>query len=112
MQNAKGARIAFTADVSLEDRGDYWAAYIEPTGMTVYGDTKAAAIARADQAMGFFTKHYADGDHGLQKIRAYLDWHGVPSLVTYPDAPNTPKDYGIKRIQYPVSFSFETAASV
>ena len=112
MQNAKTARIAFTVNVSLEDRGDYWAAYMEPPGMTVYGDTKAAAIDRVDTAMDFFTKHYADGADGLQNIRAYLDWHDVPSLVTYPDTPNTPKDYGIKRIKYPVSFSFAATARV
>lgn len=112
MQNAKAAKIAFTADVSVEDRGDYWAAYIEPTGMTVYGDTKAAAIDRVEQAMDFFTKHYAVGDDGLQKLRAYLDWHGVPSLVTYSDAPNAPKYDGINRIKYPVSFSFAAPASV
>ena len=109
MQNARGARIAFTANVSLEDRGDYWAAYIKPSGMTVYGDTKAAAIDRADQALDFFMEDYADGDDGLQKLRAYLDWHNVPSLVTYPDKSD---DNGIRRIQYPVSFSLSTTASV
>ena len=109
MQNARSARIAFTANVSLEDRGDYWAAYIEPSGMTVYGDTKAAAIDRVDQALDFFMKNYAKGDDGLQKIRAYLDWHGVPSRVIYSDMPEDDK---VKRMQYPVGFPLEAVASV
>lgn len=111
MQNARSARIAFTVNVSLEDRGDHWAAYMEPPGMTVYGDTKAAAIDRVDQALDFFMEDYADGDDGLQKLRAYLDWHNVPSRVTYSDMPDND---GIKRIQYPypVGLSLEAAASV
>ena len=109
MQNARSARIAFTVNVSLEDRGDYWAAYIEPSGMTVYGDTKAAAIDRVDQALDFFMKNYAKGDDGLQKLRAYLDWHGVPSRVIYSDMPEDDK---VKRMQYPVGFPLEAAASV
>lgn len=109
MQNTRVARIAFTVSVSLEDRGDYWEAYIEPSGMTVYGDTKAAAIDRADQAMDFFLKNYDKGDAGLQKLRAYLDWHNVPSHVTYSDMPEDDK---VKRMQYPVGFSLEAAASV
>lgn len=109
MQNARSARIAFTVSVSLTDRGDYWAAYIEPSGMTVYGDTEAAAIDRVDQAMDFFMKNYAKGADGLQKLRAYLDWHDVQIHDVYSDMP---EDDRVKRMQYPVGFPLEAAASV
>lgn len=107
MQNARITRIDVTVNVSVEDRGDYWAAYIEPLGMTVYGDTKAAAIDRVDTAMNFFTKHYAKGD--VQKVIDYLKRHGVPSQVIYSDMV---EDDEVRRIPYPVGLSLEAAASV
>ena len=103
MLGGRTVRISFTADVSLEDRGDHWAAYIEPLGMTVYGDTEDAAKDRAYQAMNFFLNNFGSGSDGIQKVRRYLDFHGVASYVTEDDA--------VKRIQYPVSFPLEAAVS-
>ena len=99
--------LRFTATASIEDRGDYWAAYIEPTGMTVYGDTKSAAMGRVVQAMDFFKNEFATGNDGVQRFRAYLDAHGVPSLVTT----DAVQDDLATRIEYPVDFRMEVAAS-
>ena len=100
--------LSFTANVSIEDRGDYWAAYIEPLGMTVYGDTESAAMGRVVQAMDFFKNEFATGNDGVQKLRAYLDAHGVPSCVTN----DAIQDDAATRVEYPVDFRMEVAAGV
>ena len=54
MDSRKAATINFDAQVHLENRGDYWAAYIEPPGTTVYGATEAAARERVGEVLDFF----------------------------------------------------------
>ena len=103
MLGSKTVRISFTVNVQLEDRDDHWAAYIEPLGMTVYGDTENDAINRVQQAMSFFMDNFGSGSDGVQKVRRYLDSHGVASQVTEDDM--------VKRIQYPVNFPLEAAVS-
>lgn len=49
--------LIFNLDVLMEDRGDYWAAFIESTGMTVYGDTEVAARVRVFHAMDSLKKY-------------------------------------------------------
>ncbi len=44
--------ISFTLDALIYYRVDHWEAYIEPLGMTVYSDTKAAANARVFEGNG------------------------------------------------------------
>lgn len=67
------------AQVRLENRGDYWAAYIEPPGTTVYGATEAEARARVNKALDFFVASDdasgwdavdGDGDDGEPADRA------------------------------------------
>ena len=90
--------ISFSLNVLIENRGDYWEAYIEPLGMTVYGDTESAAKDRVFQAMDFLNKYFDTKDDGAQRFRAYLDAHGIPSLVTT----DAVQDDAATRVQYSV----------
>ena len=78
----QSATVSFDVQVTLKDRGDHWAAYIEPPGMTVYGPTEDAVDARVDDAIEFFKRHFRDDPDGVTKLRQYLDAHGVPNVVT------------------------------
>lgn len=100
--------LSFTVKVSVEDRGDYWAAYIEPPGMTVYGDTESAVMGRVIQAMDSFKNEFATGNDGVQQLRAYLDAHDVPSRVTIGEV----QDAAATRIQRPMDFQLGVAAGV
>lgn len=102
------ALLSFTVKVSVEDRGDYWAAYLEPPGMTVYGDTESAVMGRVIQAMDSFKNEFATDSDGLQQIRAYLDAHGVPSRVIA----DAVQDDAVTRAHYPVDFQLGVAAGV
>ena len=105
---------SFTINVSVEDRGDYWAAYIEPLGMTVYGDTESDAMGRVIQAMEFFKDYFATGSDGVQRFRAYLDAHGVPVTtdVVHDDAVTHVQHPATTRIHYPMDFQLGVAAGV
>lgn len=102
------ALLIFNVDVSLEDRGDCWAAYLEPPGMTVYGDTESAIMGRVIQALDSFLNEFAAEIDGVQEFRAYLDAHGVPSLVTT----DAVQDDAARRMEYSMSMdcSFAFAA--
>ena len=108
--------ISFTVNFTVEDRGDYWAAYMEPPGMTVYGDTESAVMSRAIQAMDSFKNEFATDGDGLQQIRAYLDAHDVPSSVTTAavkdDAATRAHYPAVAHIQCPMGFPLEAAAGV
>lgn len=111
--------LIFNLDVLMEDRGDYWAAFIESTGLTVYGDTEAAARVRVFHAMDSLKKYCDTKDDSIQESRAYLDAHGVPSSVTADAvqggaAHGEIQDDGAGRLRYSVSmdFSAEAVASV
>ena len=98
------ATINFDVQVSLENRGDYWAAYIEPPGTTVYGDTAAAARDQVDAAVKFFVSSMVD-EIGVERFRRYLDSHGVQNSVIVPNG----KPVRIRQT-LPVSFPVEVAA--
>lgn len=83
-------QIAFEAHFLLQDRATHWAAYIEPTGMTVYDENRIACIKRVGKAIEFFVHHYGDWGDRIARLRRYLDMHGVPSLVTDTDEPSRP----------------------
>lgn len=106
MDSTQTATINFDAQVSLEQRGERWAAYIEPPGATVYGDTEAAARARVDEALDFFVASLVD-EIGLERFRRYLDAHGVGNSVVVSN-PNGPSDK--MRETRPVSFPVKVAA--
>lgn len=74
--------IHFEVNIALEQRGDYWAARIEPTGITVYGRTEQGAQRRAEASLEFFLKHVPD-------LPAYLDSHGIPYTVADPEPGST-----------------------
>lgn len=103
MDSQQAATINFDAQVRLENRGDYWAAYIEPPGATVYGATEAAARERVGEALDFFVESLV-GEVGVERFRRYLDGHGVKNSVV------VHKDQSAKTRQtFPVSFSAEVA---
>ena len=104
MDSQQAATINFDAQVRLENRGDYWAAYIEPPGTTVYGATEAAARERVDAALDFFVTSLV-GEIGLERFRRYLDGHGVANSVIVPNG-----QAGRIRQTVPVSFPVEVAA--
>ena len=79
MTPKKTVTISFNAQVTLEQREGYWAAYIEPFGMTAYGRTREEAESRLKVGVDFFMKYASD-------LRKYLDSHGIPHYVTEDDA--------------------------
>ena len=74
MTPKKTVTIHFNAQVVLQEREDYWAAHIEPFGMTAYGDTREDAERRAEEGIDFCIRNSPD-------LRKYLDYHGVPHYV-------------------------------
>ncbi len=105
MSERRTVTINFQVAVSLVKRDDCWAAYMEPPGMTVYGDTREDAENRVQQAIDFFIKHFGDGDDGIKKLRNYLDSHGVPNFIAEADRVSP-----IHRT-YPVSVPMEILVS-
>ncbi len=105
MDRRQNLTINFDVQIMLEDRGDRWAAYIEPPGTTVYGATEAAALARVDETMEFFV-HSLVQKVGVERFRRYLDSHGVKNMVV--------TDHGAGRVHrtHPISLHLETAAIV
>ena len=85
--SSQAVNIKVSFDVSLENRGDHWAALIEQTGTTVYAESEQAALKRADEMIGFmascFEKHST-----LSDFRQYLDKRGIQHSVEMADAPN------------------------
>ena len=104
MDSQQTATINFSAQVRLEHRGDHWAAYIDPPGATVYGDTEADVRERVNQALDFFVDSLV-GEIGLERFRRYLDGHGVANRVIVPNG-----QAGRMRQTVPVSFPVEVAA--
>ena len=80
MMNSQTVNVRLSYDVSLEDRGDHWAALIEQIGTTVYAQNEQAALRRADEMIEFmvssFSKHAT-----LDDFRKYLDNHGVKHSI-------------------------------
>ena len=104
MDSPQTATINFDAQVRLEQRGDHWAAYIEPPGATVYGDTEADVRERVNQALDFFVDSLV-GEIGVERFRRYLDGHGVLNSVVVPNG------HSVRvRQTVPVSFPVEVAA--
>ena len=104
MVKQQDAIINCDVQVLLDNRGDYWAAYMEPTGMTVYGATREAALARVNQAMEFFVRGMVR-EVGVERLRRYIDSHGVPSSIVE----HTP--VGKVRHTLPFTYSLEGVAN-
>ena len=103
MDSQQAATINFDAQVHMENRGDYWAAYIDPPGTTVYGATEAAARERVSEVLDFFVEGLV-AEVGLERFRRYLDGHGVKNSVIVPNG-----QPARMRQTIPVSFSVEVA---
>ena len=79
MATKQTVTIHFNAQITLEQRESYWAAYIEPFAMTAYGQTREEAERRAEEGLDFCVRNSPD-------LRKYLDFHGVPHFVTEDDS--------------------------
>ena len=80
MTTQRTVDIQFDANIVLQDMGDHWIAYAEPTGLTVNAPTKDAAIDRVNEALRFFVKTV--GQHGgIDAVRRYLDSHQVRNAI-------------------------------
>ena len=76
MEGSGDLIVSFDALVTVEEREACWAARIDPIGMVVYGDTRAAVEKRVSEAVEFFLKETPD-------VRQYLDYHNIPHQVRY-----------------------------
>ena len=72
------ATVSFDAQVRFHDRDGYWAAWIEPLGMAVYGDTAEEAAARVEPFLKFFVQSL-----GVERVRKYFDSHSVRTTVVH-----------------------------
>ena len=81
----RGFTVSFDVHVRMQRRDDHWAAYMEPLGATVYGDTEQDAEARVNQAVNAFLNALSDqhSDDPAGAIRQYLDSHGVKHTIEY-----------------------------
>ena len=70
----------FQAGGCVEFRDDRWAAYAEPSGITVYGKTEQEAKDRATDAVKFFIQTI-HSRKGVDVARRYLDSHDVASTI-------------------------------
>ena len=76
MSTQKSVTITFSADIDLQDRDGYWAAYIDPLGITIYGTTENDAKTRAHRAVRAAIKSL--NDHaGTDVVEKYLAGRGV-----------------------------------
>ena len=103
--DARPAKIRMTFDVSLEDRGDHWAALIEQIGTRVYAKDEQAALKRAGELMDFAAKSILE--HAtLDELRKYLDRHDIQHSVEIATAevskPARPRRY---RLEQPLAFA-------
>ena len=73
------ATVSFHTDIDLEQVGDLWQAYAEPTGITVQASTQQQAIDKVMEGVNFFTQTVGDRD-GISAVRQYLDRHGIPNV--------------------------------
>ena len=104
MSGRVAVTVHFDAEVSLEDRGGYWAAWIKPLGTWVYGDTREAVEHRVEEGIKFFLKHIPD-------VPQYLASHGVPHQVNYITEPDTETDGQTPVLRtYPVGALVESVA--
>ncbi len=103
--SAQTAKIRLSFDVSLEDRGDHWAALIEQIGTRVYAKNEQAALKRAGEMVEFMGKSLSE-HVTLDDVRKYLDRHGVWYSVEITDSENPrvgrPRRY---RLEQPLAFA-------
>ena len=78
MDSAKLLTVSFETTVCLIDRGDYWAARIDPFVCSLTVTPPTRPDNRAGEMMDFWLKNTPD-------IRPYLDSHQIPYTVDYID---------------------------
>jgi hypothetical protein len=79
--NAQSFNIRLSYDVSLQDRGDHWAAIVEQIGTTVYAQDEQAALKRADEMVQFIVSSF-NKYATLDDFREYMDSHGLQHTIT------------------------------
>ena len=104
--DAQPVTIRLSLDVSLEDRGDHWAALIEQIGTRVYAEDEQAAWKRANELVNFmvssFQKHAT-----LDDFRKYLDRHSIQHSVEIVGAENVRSARPSRRyrLEQPLAFA-------
>ena len=79
LQTIKGGKTMIpqkSITIRAQDRDGYWAAYVDPLGIVIYGKTEDDANSRANRAVHAAINSL--NDHaGLDAVKAYLDGRGV-----------------------------------
>ena len=80
MPTSQGSLKFDTKDTVRVNPDGSFAVYIEPTGITVVGDTQEEALRKGRDAVMFFlqTINEREGSAGIQR---YLDRHEVPYVI-------------------------------
>ena len=68
--------VRFDARITSRNHDGSWVAYVEPTGMTLHGQTREEAIQNAKNAVDSFIRTVGQHD-GIGAVRKYLDYHEV-----------------------------------
>ena len=83
MGDADRIGIRISTDISMQDRGDHWAARIDPLCIIGYGDTKKAAHDRVNWMLSTGINILSD-QGGLDAVKSYLDGRGAKYEIFEP----------------------------
>lgn len=73
--------VKFTLNTEVQDRGSYWAVYLEEVGMTAYGRDEESALAKADQMVDDVMESFGDEPDPLAAFEEYMKSHDVKYTV-------------------------------
>lgn len=86
MKRRRIVSINFDGRVSVERREDGWAAYMEPFGITVYGDTEEEVQGHLRDGATFFLQTVCE-EYSLARVGEYFDSHGISHSVSFSENP-------------------------
>ncbi len=79
-------------EISLEDRGDHWAAHLKGLDATAYGDDKQGALASAEAMIDLVLESFDDLPDPAESARQYFTSHGVKCTITFEGTPSDDED--------------------
>ena len=86
--------------VKTRDLGEHWVASAQRLGVTVFGDTEAAALERMGVAIDFMADNAVGGTkEGAERFKEYLDARGVPYSYTEYSETRAAVPEGIRPVQ-------------
>ena len=76
--------IKFDLSPVIEERTDYWSAFLPGFGISVYARDRSALLERTRLALEVWGNNFAPytGSLAVTKIREYLDRHGIKHTVS------------------------------